>query len=94
MRVGSAIIPVANHPVHVATCPVQAGLAVAKLEAQVSRLVELLANIISDTKGRVEKKQAQVGVHAVCQKALGSSYTADRYSPGDVLGCALDQRCY
>ena len=25
------------------------------------RLVELLANIISDTKGRVEKKQAQVG---------------------------------
>eukprot|EP00878_Enallax_costatus_P015542 GHUV01016279.1.p1 GENE.GHUV01016279.1~~GHUV01016279.1.p1 ORF type:complete len:477 (+),score=184.94 GHUV01016279.1:401-1831(+) len=37
----------------------QTGLAVAKLEAQVTRLVELLANIISDTKGRVEKKQAQ-----------------------------------
>lgn len=38
----------------------QTGLAIAKLEAQVTRLVELLANIVSDTKGRVEKKQAQV----------------------------------
>lgn len=38
----------------------QTGLAVAKLEAQVARLVELLSNILSDTKGRVEKKQAQV----------------------------------
>lgn len=37
----------------------QHALAAAQLEAQVSRLVELLANIISDTRGRVEKKQAQ-----------------------------------
>jgi hypothetical protein len=40
----------------------QHALAAAKQEAQVSRLVELLANIISDTRGRVEKKQAQVRV--------------------------------
>eukprot|EP00879_Flechtneria_rotunda_P009192 GHRR01009625.1.p1 GENE.GHRR01009625.1~~GHRR01009625.1.p1 ORF type:complete len:514 (+),score=175.71 GHRR01009625.1:1274-2815(+) len=37
----------------------QTALSVAELEAQVRRLVELLANIISDTRGRVEKKQAQ-----------------------------------
>ncbi len=29
------------------------------LEAQVARLSELLANVISDTRARVEKKQAQ-----------------------------------
>lgn len=38
----------------------QVALSVAQLEAQVSRLAELLANVISDTRGRVEKKQAQV----------------------------------
>jgi hypothetical protein len=35
-------------------------LSTAKLEAQVGRLADLLHNVISDTKGRVEKKQAQV----------------------------------
>lgn len=38
----------------------QLALSVVSLEAQVARLAELLANVISDTKGRVEKKQAQV----------------------------------
>jgi hypothetical protein len=38
----------------------QLALSVVQLEAQVTRLAELLANVISDTKGRVEKKQAQV----------------------------------
>lgn len=37
----------------------QLALSVVSLEAQVARLAELLANVISDTKGRVEKKQAQ-----------------------------------
>jgi hypothetical protein len=40
--------------------PRQHALEAAKLEAQAARLAELLANIISDTRGRVEKKQAQV----------------------------------
>jgi hypothetical protein len=44
----------------------QLALSVVTLEAQVSRLAELLANVISDTKGRVEKKQAQVRVSPVC----------------------------
>jgi hypothetical protein len=39
----------------------QLALSVVQLEAKVTRLAELLANVISDTKGRVEKKQAQVG---------------------------------
>jgi hypothetical protein len=52
----------------------QLALSVVQLEAQVTRLAELLANVISDTKGRVEKKQAQVCVQpAVRVLSLGIS---------------------
>ncbi|KAF8066290.1 hypothetical protein HT031_002613 [Scenedesmus sp. PABB004] len=51
----------------------QAALAAAQLEAQVSRLGELLANVISDTRGRVEKKQAQTYEELVAELEEGEA---------------------
>jgi hypothetical protein len=64
------------------TSCLQHALAAAKLEAQVSRLVELLANIISDTRGRVEKKQAQVCLCGCGGGGSVSQYQADRSTIG------------
>lgn len=47
-------------PARLPVVAAQLALSVAQLEAQVTRLAELLANVLSDTRGRVEKKQAQV----------------------------------
>jgi hypothetical protein len=62
----------------------QLALAVVQLEAQVTRLAELLANVISDTKGRVEKKQAQVGARVLVGSIASDLASGQRHQRHEV----------
>jgi hypothetical protein len=87
------------HLPHPSTRRPQIGKAVALLEARCAKLAELLANVVSDTKARLEKKQAQTYEEMVADQAEAEAEALAE--EGDVRprggrgcgGCALGLRC-